>query len=91
MQLTAIKAATIDFSLVSPTVEELDIGFNVVTDPTFLNILFKTVPNLIKINMTQQALSTEIVKKINFAPGLKEININYNANINLAALLLHLG
>ncbi|KAL4499770.1 hypothetical protein ABPG72_017310 [Tetrahymena utriculariae] len=91
MQLTAVKAETADFTLISPTLEEIDVGFNVCTNVKYLNDIFKAAPNLKKINMTQMALSTQLMQQINFAPGLKELNINFNANIHLASLIVHLG
>lgn len=60
MQLSNIKADTIDFSLVSPTLEELDISYNVLTDVTFVNTIFRVVPGLQIINMTQQALTDSL-------------------------------
>ncbi|KAL4476077.1 hypothetical protein ABPG74_009810 [Tetrahymena malaccensis] len=91
MQLTAIKAETADFTLIPPTLEELDVGFNVCTDVKYLNDIFQAAPNLKKINMTQMGLSTALLQQIKFAPGLKELNINFNANIHLASLIVHLG
>ncbi|EAR87757.2 transmembrane protein, putative (macronuclear) [Tetrahymena thermophila SB210] len=91
MQLTAIKAETADFTLISPTLEEVDIGFNVCSDVKYINDIFLAAPNLKKINMTQMNLNTQLFEQIKFAPGLKELNINFNANIHLASLIVHLG
>ncbi|KAL4486124.1 hypothetical protein ABPG72_012177 [Tetrahymena utriculariae] len=90
MDLSDQQTESADFSLISPTLEELILEYNKLQDIGFMNKIFSTAVNLQQLNLLSCGLDDEKFLSLNLPKGLKKLNISYNS-MQLITAIVHIG